>query len=256
MEKRTVKIRDLEIGSGSPKICVPLVAANQQELQKELERMTEVPCDLAEWRVDFYEGIEQEEVRQEALRLIRRYLGYKPLLFTFRTAKEGGHRSISPEEYFKLNLAAAKSGLIDLVDVEIYRDEEMAEVLIKALHKQGVFVLGSNHDFEKTPEKAELIRRLCRMQELGTDLTKIAVMPQKKQDVLELLSAAAAMEETYADRPCITMSMGTEGVISRIAGSFSGSAITFGTAGAASAPGQIPAEKLKVVLQILSESIE
>lgn len=256
MSKKTVKIRDTEIGSGLPKICIPLVAANKEELQSALEELAKSPWDLAEWRVDFYENIEQEEVRQEALRLIRRYLGYRPLLFTFRTAAEGGNRGITNEEYFKLNLSAAKSGLVDIVDVEIYRDEEMAEVLVKALHKQGVYALGSNHDFDKTPAKEEIIRRLCRMQEMGLDITKIAVMPQSKQDVLELLSAAVAMEETYGDRPCVTMSMGQEGVLSRVSGSFSGSAITFGTAGKASAPGQIPAENLSHVLRILSESIE
>lgn len=256
MEKKIVKIRDTEIGSGLPKICIPLVAANKEELQAALEELVKSPCDLAEWRVDFYENIEQEEVRQEALKLIRKYLGLRPLLFTFRTAAEGGNRPISNADYFKLNLAAAKSGLVDIVDVEIYRDEEMAEVLVKALHKQGVFTLGSNHDFDKTPDKAEIVRRLCRMQELGLDITKIAVMPRGKQDVLELLSAAVEMEEVHGDRPCVTMSMGKNGVISRVTGSFSGSAITFGTAGKASAPGQIPAEKLSSVLRILSESIE
>lgn len=256
MDKKTVKIRDTEIGSGLPKICIPLVAGNKEELQAALEEMVKFPFDLTEWRVDFYENIEEESVRQEALRLIRRYLGYRPLLFTFRTAAEGGNRSITNEEYFKLNLAAAKSGLVDIVDVEIYRDEEMTEVLVKALHKQGVVVLGSNHDFDQTPEKEEILRRLCRMQELGLDITKIAVMPRCRKDVLELLEAAVEMEETYGDRPCVTMSMGKTGVISRVTGSFTGSAITFGTAGKASAPGQIPAERLCDILQILSESIE
>lgn len=256
MEKKIVKINDVEIGSGLPKICIPLVAHKREELQEELEKLQDLPYDLVEWRVDFYENIEQEEVMKEALLLIRRYLGYRPLLFTFRTAKEGGNRPISKEDYFRLNLAAARSRLVDIVDVEIYRDEEMVEVLVKALHKQGVYVLGSNHDFSKTPDKAEIVSRLCRMQELDVDITKIALMPGNKQDVLELLAAAVAMEDTYGDRPCVTMSMGKIGIISRVAGGFSGSAITFGAAEKASAPGQIPAGKLNNILQILSESIE
>lgn len=256
MEKKVVKIRDLEIGSGLPKICIPLVAKNREELEKELEKLQDLPYDLVEWRTDFYENAEQEEVMQEALRLIRRYLGYRPVLFTFRTAAEGGNRAISDEDYFRLNLAAARSRMVDIVDVEIYRDEEMTQVLVKALHKQGVYVLGSNHDFNKTPGKEEIVRRLCRMQELDVDITKIALMPEKKQDVLELLAAAVEMEESYGDRPCVTMSMGKSGMISRVAGAFSGSAITFGAAGKTSAPGQIPAEKLNDILHILSENIE
>ena len=40
-----------------------------------------------------------------------------PLLFTVRTEKEGGKAGISPEEYESINLAAARSGFADLVDV-------------------------------------------------------------------------------------------------------------------------------------------
>lgn len=256
MEKKIVKIRDVEIGSGLPKICIPLVASKKEELEEALKELQGVPCDLTEWRADFYENVEEEDVRIEALRLIRRYVGYCPLLFTFRTKEEGGHRAITKEEYFKLNLAAAKSGLVDLVDVEMFGDEEMAEVLVKALHRQQVVVLGSNHDFSGTPEKEEMIRRLCRMQQLEVDITKIAVMPNGRKDVLKLLETAVEMDEQYGDRPCVTMSMGTDGVISRVAGSFSGSAITFGTAGKSSAPGQIPGKKLQQILQILSENIK
>ena len=35
----------------------------------------------------------------------------------------------------------------------------------------------SNHDFHKTPAKDEIIYRLRRMQELGADIPKIALMP-------------------------------------------------------------------------------
>ena len=51
----------------------------------------------------------------------------------------------------------------------------------------------SNHDFEKTPSKEEIVARLQKMQELGADLPKIAVMPQCKKDVLTLLAATEEM---------------------------------------------------------------
>lgn len=255
MQKKTVTIRQTEIGAGRPKICIPLVASNRRELEAALKSAAQSPCDLVEWRTDFYEGVEEASVRLDALHLIREVLGEVPLLFTFRTAAEGGNRAIDNKDYFLLNAAAADSGLVDIVDVEIYRGEELTRELVKCIHDRKVYALGSNHDFEKTPAEEDIISRLCRMQELGVDITKIAVMPRSRQDVLQLLSAAVKMEECYADRPCVTMSMGNVGVISRVAGSFSGSAITFGTAGAASAPGQIPAGDLEKILRILSESI-
>ena len=40
---------------------------------------------------------------------------------------------------------------------------------------------------------------VCRMQELGADLPKIAVMPQNEKDVLVLLEATNEMFKIYAD---------------------------------------------------------
>ena len=89
------------------------------------------------------------------------------------------------------------------------------------------------------------------MQELGADIPKIAVMPQNKKDVLTLLAATEEMANEYADRPIITMSMAGTGVISRLAGEVFGSALTFGAAAKASAPGQMGVEDLKQVLTLL-----
>ena len=87
---------------------------------------------------------------------------------------------------------------------------------------------------------------------LTADLAKYAVMPQCEQDVLTLLDATLTMKTEHADTPVITMSMGKLGMLSRVCGSFSGSAVTFGTAGRASAPGQLPADLLKTILKNLT----
>ena len=89
------------------------------------------------------------------------------------------------------------------------------------------------------------------MQELGTDVAKFAVMPTCERDVLTLLSATLTMKEQHNDTPVITMSMGRLGALSRVCGTLSGSAVTFGTAGRASAPGQLPADLLKTFLESL-----
>ncbi|MBQ2401487.1 MAG: type I 3-dehydroquinate dehydratase, partial [Lachnospiraceae bacterium] len=112
-------------------------------------------------------------------------------------------------------------------------------------------IVASKHDFTKTPPEAELVADLCRMQDLGADIVKYAVMPNSERDVLTLLSATVTMKEQHRDTPVITMSMGRLGVISRVCGSFTGSAVTFGTAGQASAPGQLPADRLKSFLDYL-----
>lgn len=99
------------------------------------------------------------------------------------------------------------------------------------------------------------VGRLRKMQELGADLPKIAVMPQNKRDVLTLLLATEEMTRKYADRPIITMSMAGTGVISRLCGEVFGSALTFGAAKKASAPGQMGVNELETVLRLLHRSL-
>ena len=76
-------------------------------------------------------------------------------------------------------------------------------------------------------------------------------MPKSTKDVITLLSATEEMSANYAQQPIVTMSMSGMGAVSRIAGETFGSAITFGAAKKASAPGQIPVEDLRNVLKIL-----
>ena len=150
-----------------------------------------------------------------------------------------------------LNKMVIASGHIDLVDVEVFSMKEENASIIEAAHEHGVKVVGSNHDFSKTPNKEEMIERLCYMQNIGVDIPKIAVMPQEKKDVLKLLEATEEMVSQYADRPIVTMSMSAMGAVSRITGETFGSAITFGALGKASAPGQIQVKELKRILEIM-----
>ena len=133
--------------------------------------------------------------------------------------------------------------------------DEVIDEVVNFAHKKEVKVIISNHDFNKTPKKEEIVSRLCRMQELGADLPKIAVMPQNEKDVLVLLEATNEMFKIYADRPIITMSMSGMGVISRLCGEIFGSALTFGAAKSVSAPGQISFKELNSVLNLLHKSI-
>ena len=174
---------------------------------------------------------------------------------TFRTSKEGGEKSIEDEAYAELNIKAAETGLVDAVDVEVFTGDEVVKRIIEGAHAAGVKVVASNHDFDKTPDKDDIVRRLCKMQELGADVPKIAVMPQSKKDVLTLLTATEEMATEHADRPIITMSMAGTGVISRLAGEVFGSALTFGAAAKASAPGQMGVEDLKDVLTKLHNAL-
>lgn len=250
-----VEVRNIKIGEGVPKICVPIVGVTKEEIIAEAKTFDSIPVDVVEWRVDWFEDVFEFEKVEDVLKDLREALGETPILFTFRTSKEGGEKAIEPEPYKELNIAAAKTGYVDLVDVEAFTGDEIVKEIIEGVHAAGVKVVASNHDFDKTPEKDDIVGRLRKMQDFGADIPKIAVMPQNKKDVLTLLSATEEMATEYADRPIITMSMAGTGVISRLCGEVFGSALTFGAAKKASAPGQMGVEDLQTVLQLLHKCL-
>ena len=251
----TVTVKNVTLGEGMPKICVPLVGTTLSELREEAEALKALAPDVVEWRSDFFSQVEDTAAVTEVLEEIQQILPEIPLIFTFRSAKEGGEKEISIEYYFRLNKAAVESGYVDIVDVELFNGEQEVRGLIATAHDNAVFVIISNHDFHGTPSQDEIVSRLRRAQELGGDLPKIAVMPQSAGDVLTLLAATNVMQEQYADRPIITMSMAGEGVISRLAGEIFGSALTFGAAHKPSAPGQVAVAELRSVLELLHRSL-
>lgn len=251
----TVKVRNIEIGAGIPKICVPIVGVTREEILAAAENIKSTKADVVEWRVDWYENIFDFTKTEATMQALREVLGEMPILFTFRTSKEGGEKAIETEAYVELNQNAAKTGLVDLVDVEAFTGDDVVRAVVEIAHENGVKVIASNHDFHKTPAKEEIVSRLRKMQELGADIPKIAVMPQNKKDVLTLLAATEEMVSEYADRPIITMSMSGTGVISRLCGEVFGSALTFGAVGKVSAPGQMRIEDLTTVLGLLHKSL-
>ena len=158
------------------------------------------------------------------------------MLFTCRTAAEGGQAAIGDEAYGDLCVAVAQSGTADLIDVEYQRRAAVVGRVIGAAQASGVRVIASNHEFAGTPARDEIIARLVAMQRLGADICKIATMPHSPADVLTLLDATRVMAWEHADRPLITMAMGALGVVSRMSGETFGSAATFGMAGDPPAP--------------------
>lgn len=247
---KTVRLRGVTLGEGRPKICVPLTGATRAALLAEIPAAKESAADLVEWRVDFFAEAADTGGVLGTLRALREALGDMPLLFTFRTAGEGGERAMAAEDYVALTCAAATAGDADAVDVELFTGDEAVCGVIACAHENGVAAVVSNHDFKRTPERAELVGRLAKMRTLGADLPKIAVMPQRFADALTLMAAVDEYTAT-ADCPVIAMSMGRLGCLSRVAGQYFGSCLTFGSVGRASAPGQLAAGELRTVLEIL-----
>ena len=248
-------IKDITIGEGAPKVVVPLVGKTEEELLQEAILVKTFKPDIVEWRADLFDEVDYIDTVITMVRKLRTIFDEELLLFTFRSHKEGGSKEISEEYYMEMNQAVIRTGAVDLVDVELFSQEEVVKEIVSVAKENDVCVIMSNHDFVQTPSKEEIIARLRKMLEYGADLPKIAVMPNSVGDVLKLLEATNEMKQ-IGDAPIVTMSMGKFGLISRLSGEVFGSALTFGSVHAASAPGQIPIDELREVINIIHKYIK
>jgi 3-dehydroquinate dehydratase-1 len=248
----TVRIGDVELGPGRPKVCVPLTGATVAALVEQAAAVPPGVADLVELRIDRFGAAAEPAAVQEAVAAVRAALDPAlPILFTFRTAAEGGGSDLTADSYLDLVLRAVDLDGVAGVDVEMALPEEVVTTLVGKAHEAGRPVVVSFHDLAATPPRHEVVGRLIRQQELGADVVKLACTPSSPEDVLTLLAATREYADRPDARPAITMAMGPLGVVSRLAGETFGSAVTFGTVGAASAPGQVDAVALRAALDLI-----
>ena len=241
------QVRQLTIGEGKPKICVPVVETTTEKIIQQIQELQN--CDLIELRIDFYENIHDLKQVHELLLQVRQQTNL-PLLLTYRSLKEGGHIQLTDQEYLSLVQTACQSGCVDIVDIELESGNMLVYQLVEIAHQNHVKVLMSYHDFEKTPTVMEMKERLEKMEIMGADICKIAVMPFSYKDVIQLLNTTMEMSQKLT-KPLVTMSMGKIGKITRIVGELVGSSITFASVGQSSAPGQLTLEEMQTLLEVI-----
>ena len=220
-----------------PKICVPIVAPLRDGIIREAKQIAKLPVEMVEWRIDFFAGYGREIL--DVITELKRVLNEKELLVTIRTVAEGGEENGFRFDYFETIRKILEQQTADYVDVEAARDEEEVKALCQKYSNTKTKVIGSYHDFSKTPSVDEIKERLCKAKECGCYAGKLACMPKTREDVDTLLNATAAMKEEFPDFPLITMSMGELGKVSRLYGGLYGSFVSFGCVSEASAPGQV-----------------
>lgn len=228
-----------------PKICVPIVEIMRDTITNRAREYASLPVEMVEWRVDFYAGYEKELV--SIVEELKKILAGKQLIVTIRTVNEGGEANGSRFDYFSFIEHVLQQGKADYVDVEVARDKEKIKELCDTYATSFTKVIGSYHDFDKTPSKEEIVERLSQAKKVGCAVGKLACMPQNKEDVNVLLEATATMKEKEADFPLITMSMGQLGEMSRLYGGLYGSEVSFGCIGQSSAPGQVSVDRMREV---------
>ncbi len=249
-----IEIKGKKIGDGMPCICVPVMEKEKEAIIAEIKCLAESTTDMIEWRVDAFADLKNYNAIRSIFEEVKPFLKEKIFLYTFRSKKQGGCVAVDEDTLCDLHDLAAESGCVDLIDLE-YFEEERPTRKIHELHEKGVKVVASHHDFEETPEPGVMKMLLEKMCAGGADIVKLAVMPKKKQDVLDVLAVTSEFQEENPSTPVITMSMGDMGVISRLCGESFGSCVTFAAHKQASAPGQMALEDVSEILQMIHNSI-
>ena len=146
MEKNTVRIQNVTLGAGIPKVCVPVMGKDLREWTEAATAARE-QADLIELRLDSVSPeLDADRVRQ-ACRVVREKAQGSALLATMRTSRDGGAGDGDAERYETLLITLARERLCDALDVELSVGEAVFACIAQEAHAAGVPVVGSYHDF-------------------------------------------------------------------------------------------------------------
>src|SRR5512139_1891522 len=248
---KVIDIRGRKLGGETPLICTPIVGRTRERVLAEAASVVAKKPDVVEWRVDFFGAIGEAAAVLETGRALRAAIGDLPLIFTRRSAREGGEATpLDDDGVVRLYDAVGAAGFVDFLDFEMGNDAAHVQRVRDDARGHGTRVILSYHNFGYTPGRAFLVQRFLEAERLGGDVAKVAAMPRDRMDVLTLL-AATAEADAKAKIPLISMSMGALGSVTRMVGGAFGSSLSFAVGEAASAPGQIPIADLVAVYDVL-----
>lgn len=248
------EIKGKRFNAAPPLIAVPVMGSSVQEVHYGMLEAAESIADIVEWRADYFpifseNGFEKDGVL-EILSDSAAILKDKVFIVTLRSKMQGGEFDKTEHDALEFIDFVAESGKADLLDFEYCTFSENRSI-IKKIHAKGQKIISSHHDFSGTPDMDVMHHLLYRMATAGSEIVKLAVMPQDNKDLLNLLSVTDEFHTDFPDMPIITMSMGEKGMLSRISGEFFGSAVSFASLSKASAPGQLALSDLHDSLEMI-----
>ena len=88
----TVKVRDIEIGAGAPKIIVPIVGVTKNDIIEEAKTFHSIPVDVVEWRVDWFDDVFATEKVLETAKELQEVLKDIPVLLHSVLPKRAGKK--------------------------------------------------------------------------------------------------------------------------------------------------------------------
>lgn len=160
---KIVIVKDFVIGVGVFKIIVSLMVKDIVCVKFEVFVYREVDFDILEWCVDYFVDFFNVEFVMAAVKIFCEIMLEKSLLFIFCSVKEGGEQAIFIEVYIVFNCVVIDSGLVDMIDLELFIGDDQVKEIVVYVYVYDVKVVMFNYDFYKMLEVEEIIVCLCKM---------------------------------------------------------------------------------------------
>ena len=245
------------------KICVPIPvkSANISEIKPILDKTIKKAPNLIELRFDYINNV--QNLTLDFIKELKNIINPNaPVIFTFRDSSEGGKIKINQKERFKI-LKMFIEAKPDYIDIEMNAEQNFLYEFINLATQNGVKIIFSYHNFEKTTILDEGIKLIQNFQNklkkefsleskiTGKSIYKVIFTAQTFEDNLTPLKLCKYFSKN--NREVISFCMGEIGIFSRITCVKFGSFMTYGSLDEKTAPGQIKIEKIREYYNLLFE---
>ena len=203
-------------------LFVPLPENNPDRIFREIKKYPE--ADGFEVWIDQFENL-TEQIVERFCRKFRKITS-KKLLIACKDRCEQGKFSWSRNERLNLLLAASRGGA-DMIDI--------ADLPFETKTKSTL--IGSYHNFKKTPSPQVLRKKMEQLQRNGATIIKIACRVHELKDNETLMTLALEMRGKKLRH--IVIGMGEKGMLTRAFSDQIGNEITFVAGEKRTADGQI-----------------
>ena len=85
------KVKNITIGEGMPKVCVPVINRNHQDIIAELMRLEKLDIDLIELRIDYFADLLNDQELISLFNEIASLSLTKGIILSYRSEKEVGN---------------------------------------------------------------------------------------------------------------------------------------------------------------------
>lgn len=200
-------------------ICTPIQHRSQKEVAHQLQQL-KGKVDIAEVWLDHIQDLNISALLKNPP---------LPLLCVCKKALDKGLFKGSYQDQADILMEVVQHGS-HYIDIPLKMPEKYSNKIIQEIRNQKseiktTKVIFSYHHFKKTPSKAILLKKIKEMRRRGADIVKIAVMGHNLQDSLNMIFLAKELESQNI--PHILITMGQQGILTRVLTPFLGGTMMF-----------------------------